>query len=133
MKQLVLLFLIAATTLSVSAQKDYRDNDRSNGKYDRGDRYEDKYEQNDRRDDRYPRYDKISNRQKKELKRQSAIINRDFDSRVNSVRRNPFIRGRVKSRKIEELEYERRVALNESRARIMRQRDYAGEDRNYRR
>lgn len=130
MKQLILLFLIAATTLSVSAQKDYRDNDR---KYNnRDDRYEDKYERKDRRNDRNTRYDKFSSRDKRELRRQIADINRSFDSRIKAVRRQPFTRASVKHRRIQELEYQRRIALNECSARFGGRHYFAGDDRNFR-
>lgn len=129
MRQLLLVLLIAATTsVSATAQKDYRKNDRDNRrneKYDRDGNY-DKYDRDDNR------YDK-NGRNKQELRRQLTIINRNYDSKINSVRRNPFIRSRVKASRIQDLEYQRRVALNECRARFSRQRDYAGEDRKIRR
>jgi hypothetical protein len=139
MKQLVLLLLIAASALSVSAQKDYRDENRNDDNYDRGryedrrDRNEDKYDRNDRRDERNSSYDKYDKHRRQELRRRLDIVNRDYDSRINSVRRNPFMRSRVKARRIEELEYQRRVALDECRSRFSRQRDYAGEDKYYKR
>lgn len=120
MKQLVLVLLIAATTLSVSAQKDYRDNNRKKNKYDRVDRY----------DDKRGRFDK---RQKEEFRRQLERINHDFDSRIHAVSRNPWISRKNKARKINQLENERRYALNECRARFHRQIDYADRGRNNRR
>ena len=109
MKQLVLVLLIAATSLSVSAQKDYRDNNRKKDKYDRVDRYKDKH----------------NRREKEEYRRQLERINHDYDSRINAVSRNPWINRKNKARKINELETQRRYALNECRARFHRKMDYA--------
>ena len=120
MKQLVLVLLIAATSLSVSAQKDYRDNNRNKDKHDRVDRYDNKNSRLDRR-------------QREEFRRQLERINHDYDSRIRSVSRNPWINRRTKARKINELENERRYALNECRARFHRQMDYAESGKNNRR
>lgn len=120
MKQLVIVLLIAATSLSVSAQKDYCENTRKKDKYDRVDRYNDKR----------GRFDK---RQKEEFRRQLEKINHDYDSRIRVVSRNPWINRRNKARKINELENERRYALNECRARFHRQMDFADRGRNNRR
>src|SRR5205085_12135119 len=72
MKQLALVLLIAATSLSVSAQKDYRYNNRNKDKYDRVDRYEDKR-------------DRFDSREKEEFRRQLERINHEYDSRIRSV------------------------------------------------
>ena len=120
MKQLVLVLLIAATSLSVSAQKDYRDNNRNRDKHDRVDRYDDKHDRFDRK-------------QKEQFRRQIELINHDYDAKIHQVRRNPFIRERIKRRKINELQNERRIALNECRARFYRQIDYAERGKNNRR
>jgi hypothetical protein len=118
MKKLVLVLLVAATTLSVSAQRNnrHRDNDR----YDRVDRYNDKHD----------RFDK---RQKEEFRRQLERINHEYDSRIRMVKNMPLTRARVKARKIKVLENERRIALNECRARFYRQMDYAERGNNHRR
>lgn len=116
MKQLALVVLIAATSLSVSAQRNHRDND------DRRDRVE-------RNHDRYDRFDK---REKQEFQRQIARINHEYDSKIRSIQRAPFTRARVKSRRINELEGERRYALNECRAKFYREMDYAEKGRNNR-
>ena len=121
MKQLVLVLLIAATSLSVSAQKDYRDNNRKRDKYDRVYRYNDN------------KYDRFNARQKEEFRRQLERINHDFDSRIRSVSRNVWISRRKKDMKINQLENERRYALNECRAKFYRQMDYAERGRNNRR
>ena len=118
MKQLVLVLLIAATSLSVSAQKDYRN--RNNGKYDRVDRYNDKH-------------DRFDNRQKEEFRRQLERINYEYDSKIRTVKNMPLTRTRVKARKIKVLENERLIALNECRARFYRQMDYAERGNNHRR
>jgi len=120
MKQLVLVLLIAATSLSVSAQKDYRDNNRNNDKYDRVDRYDN-------------RHDKFDRRQKEEFRRQLERINHDYDARIRSVAHNPWTSRRKKEMKINQLENERRYALNECRAKFYRQMDYAERGRNNRR
>lgn len=116
MKTLVLVLLIAATSLSVSAQKDHCDN-RKKDKYDRVDRYNDKH----------------NRREKEEYRRQLERINRDYESRIHAVSRNPWISRRNKARKIHELETQRRYALNECRARFHREMDYAERGRNNRR
>lgn len=128
MKQVVLVLLIAVTSLSVSAQKDYRGNNR-NHKHDRVDRNVDKYDRNDRN----ARFDRFDRRQKEELRRQLERINHQYDSRINAVRRKPFTRSSVKERRIHELERERRIALNECRANFYRQMDYADRSRKHKR
>jgi hypothetical protein len=99
MKQLVLVLLIAATSLSVSAQKDYHNNNRKKDKYDRVDRYDDN------------KYDRFNARQKEEFRRQLERINHNYDSKIRSVSRNLWISRRNKARKINDLENERRYAL----------------------
>ena len=86
MKQLVLVLLIAATSLSVSAQKDYHGNNRKRDKYDRVDRYDDN------------KYDRFNARQKEEFRRQLERINHNYDSKIRSVSRNPWISRRNKAR-----------------------------------
>lgn len=121
MKQLVLVLLIAATSLSVSAQYDYHNNNRDRDKYDRVDRYDNN------------RSDKFDRRQKEEFRRQLERINQHYDAKIHSVVRNPWIGRRKKDMKIYQLENERRVALNECRAKFYRQMDYAEKGRNNRR
>ena len=121
MKQLVLVLLIAATSLSVSAQKDYHGNNRKRDKYDRVDRYDDN------------KHDRFNARQKEEFRRQLERINHNYDSKIRSVSRNIWISRRNKARKINDLENERRYALNECRAKFYRQMDYAERGRNNRR
>jgi hypothetical protein len=111
MKQLALVLLIAATSLSVSAQKDYRDNNRNRDKYDRVERYDN------------PR-DRFNNRDKEEYRRQLERINHEYDARIRSVSHSWTSR-RNKERKINQLENERRYALNECRANFYRRMDYA--------
>lgn len=111
MKQLVLVLLIAATSLSVSAQYGHRNN-RNHDKHNRIERY-------------HSRHDRFDRRQKEELRRQLERINHDFDARIRSVSRNPWIGRRRKAIKINQLENERRMALNECRARFYRKMDYA--------
>lgn len=120
MKQLVLVLLIAATSLSVSAQKDYHNNRKKN-KYDRIDRYDNN------------KYERFNARQKEEFRRQLERINHNYDSKIRSVSHNPWISRRNKARKINDLENERRYALNECRAKFYRQMDYAERGRNNRR
>lgn len=114
--------LIVSSAISVSAQKDYRDNgcnDRYHYKYD-GDRKKDVYKRHDRH---------FRNRQ--EFRRQVAQINYDFDRRVRSIERNPFMSRGQKARKIHELEMHRRIALRECHDRFSgnRGRDYARDRR----
>ena len=113
MKQVFLVLLIAATSLSVSAQRNHRDNDY---------RVERNYDKNNR-------FDK---RQKEEFRRQIARINHEYDSKIRSVQNIPFMRARVKARKINRLELERRHELNVCRARFHRDMDYADRGRNRR-
>jgi hypothetical protein len=120
MKQLVLVLLIAATSISVSAQNDYRSN-RNHDKHNRVDRHDNN------------RYNKFDRRQKELLRRQLEKINHDYDARIRSVSHNPWISRRKKGIKINQLENERRIALNECRARFYRQMDYADRGRNNRR
>jgi hypothetical protein len=115
MKQLALVLLIAATSLSVSAQRNHRDNDRR----DRVERNNDKF-------------DRFDNRDKEEFRRQIARINHQYDSKISSIHNARFMRARVKSRKINEVEGERRYALNECRAKFYREMDYAEKGRNNR-
>jgi hypothetical protein len=101
MKHLFLFVLIAASAMSVSAQKVYRDNDR----------HEQYHYKNDR-DDRNKMYDQNGNERRAfEARRQVEVINRNYDARINSIRRDPYMRNRVKERKIRKLESERRIAL----------------------
>lgn len=120
MKQLVLVLLVAVTSLSVSAQYNNRNN-RNHDKYDRMDRYHN------------GRYDRFDRRQKEEFRRQLESINQHYDARINSVARNPWTSRRKKEIKINRLENERRIALNECRAKFYRQLDYAERGRNNRR
>ena len=120
MKQLVLVLLIAATSLSVSAQYNNRDN-RNHDKYDRVDRYD---------NDRYGRSDR---RQTEDFRRQLERINQHYDAKINSVVHNRWTSRRKKDMKINQLENERRIALNECRAKFHRQMDYAERGRNNRR
>lgn len=108
MKQLVLVVLIAATTLSVSAQKNYRDYDRNNNRV-----------------ERYDKYDRFDKRDKKEFKRQLDRINHEYDAKIRTVMRSPFLSRMAKRRKVDDLQNERRYVLNECRARFYRQKDYA--------
>ena len=107
MKRLLLLLIVVASAISVSAQKDYRDRDRNER-----DRYHYKHDGNRKQVYKYKR-------NRVELKRQVAAINRTFDDRVRSIQRNPFMSRNQKSRKIHELEMHRRVALNECRDRFI--------------
>lgn len=116
MKQVILVLLIATTSLSVSAQRHHDDNDRR-------DRVE-------RRNDRNYRFDK---RDKQELRRQIARINHEYNSKIHSVKNSPFVRARVKARKINQLEDQRRHELNVCRAKFYRDMDYADRGRNNRR
>lgn len=118
MKKVLLLLLIASSAITVSAQKTYRDNDRD-------DRYHYKHERSKDVRDR----NNNNNRNKREYQRQMSRINSDFDSRINSIRRKPFMGRNQKNRKIQELEMQRRVALRECRDRFKgnRGRDYARE------
>ena len=117
MKQLALVLLIAVTTLSVSAQRHNRDNDR----YDRVERYDNN------------KYDRFNKRDKQEFKRQLDRINHEYDAKIRTVMHSPFLGRRAKDRKIDQLENERRYALNDCRARFYRQMDYAEKGRNNRR
>jgi hypothetical protein len=120
MKQLALVLLIAVTSLSVSAQYNHRDN-RNHDKYDRVRRYENN------------RYDKFDSRQKEEFRRQLERINQHYDAKIRSVVHNMWTSRRKKEMKINRLENERRIALNECRAKFYRQMDYAERGRNNRR
>jgi hypothetical protein len=120
MKQLALVLLIAATSLSVSAQYNHRDN-RNHDKYDRVRRHENN------------RYDKFDGRQKEEFRRQLERINQHYDAKIRSVAHNMWTSRRKKEIKINRLENERRIALNECRAKFYRQMDYAEKGRNNRR
>lgn len=116
MKQLLFVLMIAATSLSVSAQRNYNDNDRR----DRVERYNNKGDRFDRR-------------QKEEFARQIARINHEYDAKIHSVRSAPFMRSRVKARRVNDLENQRRYALNECRTKFYRQMDYADRGRNHKR
>jgi hypothetical protein len=133
MKQLVLVLLIAATALSVSAQKDYRNDNRTYDKYDRNERYDDRYDRDKRRDDRYRNRDRFDRREKEALRHQLEAINHRYDAKINSISRKPFMRSSVKARRINELEHERRIALNECRAKFYRKMDYANRDKKFKR
>jgi hypothetical protein len=133
MKQLVLVLLIAATTLSVSAQKDYRNDNRSYDKYDRNDRYDDRYDRDNRRNHRYRNNDRFDRREKEALRHQLEAINHRYDAKINAISRKPFMRSSVKARRINELERERRIALNECRAKFYRKLDYTRHNRKYKR
>ena len=115
MKQVFLVLLIAATSLSVSAQRNHRDNNDYRV---------------ERRNDKHDRFDK---RQKEEFRQQLARINYAYDSKIRSVRNSPFLRARAKARKIDNLEQERRHELNVCRANFYRKMDYADRGRNNRR
>lgn len=115
MKQVILVLLIAATSLSVSAQRNHRDNDDYRV---------------ERRNDRNNRFDK---REKEEFRRQLARINHEYDSKIRSVRNSPFLRARAKARKIDNLEDQRRHELNACRANFYRKMDYADRGRNNKR
>ena len=121
MKQLVLVLLISATTLSVSAQKDYRGNNRDRDRYDRVDRYDDK------------KFDRFDKREREAYRRQLERINHEYDAKIRTIARSPFLGRRAKQRKIEQLQNERRHELNACRARFHRDRDYAERGRNNRR
>ena len=121
MKQLVLVLLMAATSLSVSAQYNNRNNNRNHDKYDRADRYDNN------------RHDRFDRRQKEEFRRQLESINQHYDARINAVAHNRWTSRRKKEMKIQRLENERRIALNECRAKFYRQMDYAERGRNNRR
>ena len=120
MKQLVLVLLIAATTLSVSAQRDYRNNERDYDRYDRVDR-------NNKHQNKFDR------REKEVFRRQLETINRQYGARINRISRSPFLGRNAKSRKINQLENERHYALNECRAKFYREMDYADRGKNMRR
>lgn len=118
MKRLFLLLLIASTALTVSAQKDYRNSDRD-------DRYHYRNDHKDRC--------QVHKNPRKEMKRQMATINREFNTRIEYVRRHPHMRRNEKARRIEELELHRRLALDRCRDRFSgRHRDFAGDDRRFR-
>ncbi|HUQ65452.1 MAG TPA: hypothetical protein VM101_04825 [Flavitalea sp.] len=119
MKQIALVLLIAATSLTVSAQKDYRNNNRNKDKHDRVDRYEKKR-------------GRLDGREKEELRRQLERINHEYDKRIRSVSHSWTSR-RHKAMKIEQLENERHYALNECRAKFYRRMDYAERGRYNRR
>jgi len=110
MKKLLFMLLIIASAITVSAQKDYRGNDRD-------ERYHYKHKGDRKR--------QLHNNA--EFKRQVAAINHRFDERARSIQRNPFMNRRQKSDKFRELEMHRRMALNECRDRFSgrKQRDYA--------
>lgn len=114
MKQVFLVLLIAATSLSVSAQRNHRDN------HNRVERYNDKHD----------RFDK---REKEEFQRQIARINHEYDAKIRTVKNRPLMRARVKARKINELEKQRRHELNACRANFYRKMDYADKGRNNKR
>jgi hypothetical protein len=114
MKQLFLSMLIAATALTASAQKDYRNHDQS--------------ETYHYKNDRDTRYDLSKNYGPKdrEMRRQIEAINREYNYKIVSIRHNQHMRDRVKDRKIRKLEIERRTAINDCQDRFTgRHRDYA--------
>ncbi|MBL7698207.1 MAG: hypothetical protein JNK79_08620 [Chitinophagaceae bacterium] len=113
MKQVFLVLLIAATSLSVSAQRNHRDNNS--------------------RIERYNKHDRFDERQKEEFRRQIARINHEYDAKIHSVKNMPLMRARVKARKINELEKQRRHELNVCRANFYKKMDYADRGRNYKR
>lgn len=113
MKQLFLLLLIAASTVSVSAQRDYRDKDRH-----------ERYHYKDNRQDRHRIRDRHVKLNRKEYRHQVAMINRSFDARISEVKRHPFMRRRVKERKIQVLQLERRIALDQLKYRFSGKREY---------
>jgi len=99
--------LITASAITVSAQKNYKDNDRK-------DRYHYDYKGDRKHDVNRGRYDRS------EYKRQATAINRSFDDRIRSIERNPFMNRRQKERKVQELQMHRKVALKECRERLRR-------------
>lgn len=114
MKRVLLLLLIVASAVTVSAQKQYRN--------DRDERYHYKYDN---------RKEIRGNFDRRDYKRQVMNINRQFDAKVRSVKKNPFMSRNQKNRKIHELEMHRRMALKEYRKHLNhnRKRDYARERR----
>lgn len=135
MKQLLLLMLIVGSAVSLSAQTAFRNEngiqDQEN-RYDRNDdRYNGKYDNYDR-NRKNESYNSISGRNKREMRRQIAQINRNYDQRIQYVKRNRFTSRRDKMRKINELEHHRHIAISRCRDKFsgQRSRDYA--DRNYR-
>ena len=132
MKRLLLLLLVTASVLSVSAQKDYRGHDRqdryhNNNKGDSQDRYHYKHK-GDRK------HELKNKKNRAEFKKQLANINRTFDDRIRSTRRNPFMSGNQKARKVRELEIHRRSAINEcmDRFNVKGRKDFADRNRRYR-
>ena len=105
MKQLLLMLIIAGSALTVSAQRnsDYRHNDR----------YHYKDNRHDRRDIRHKPI------KKREMERQMAVINRDYDARINYIKGYPAMKRREKSREIKKLEKQRHIALDQCRERFM--------------
>jgi hypothetical protein len=112
MKRMLLLLLICASAVSVSAQRDYR-------KDDRRERYHYKHD----------RQKHLGNRG--EYRRQVQAINYQFDSRIHSIRENRFMGRNRKNREIRELEVQRRVALQQCRDRYFggKRKDFARERR----
>lgn len=105
MKRVLFLLLIAVSALSVSAQREYRSN-QPNERY---------HYKNERNKDLGRKHGNVRNRES--YRRQMDRINHEFDARIHSIRRNPFMSRNQKNRKIRELEMHRRVALNEFRDR----------------
>ena len=97
MKQLLLMLIIAGSALTVSAQRnsDYRHNDR----------YHYKDNRHDRRDIRHKPI------KKREMERQMAVINRDYNARINYIKGHPAM--------IKKLEKQRHIALDQCRERFM--------------
>lgn len=113
MKRLLLLLLVAVSAFSVSAQKDYRGNDRN-------ERYHYKHKGDKRHDLRNNKHNRA------EFKKQVMAINHRFDERARAIQKNPFMGRNQKAKKMRELEMHRRMALNECRDRFnVKQRDYA--------
>ena len=105
MKQLLLMLIIAGSALTVSAQR--------NSDYHHNDRYHYKDNRHDRRDIRHKPI------KKREMERQMAVINRDYNARIAYIKGHPGMKRREKSREIKKLEKQRHIALDQCRERFM--------------
>jgi hypothetical protein len=102
------MLAIAGAALTVSAQPGYNHSN-------------ERYHYKDNRDSRHEIHKPIK---KRDLKNQLAIINRNYDARISYVKNHPHMRRAEKNRQIRQLERDRKIALDQCRARFM--------DRNHR-
>src|SRR5690348_13420959 len=100
MKRLLLALVIAGSAFTVSAQSNYNHSN-------------DRYHYRDNRDSRHEMSRPVN---KRGLRNQLAVINRDYDARISYVKNHPNMRRGEKNRQIRDLERQRKIALDQCRS-----------------